>query len=323
MTEGTEGTDRSSADDVWDGLLARSKGMITQQIRASHVVVAGCGSVGSYAIEQLVRSGVGEVTLIDPDVVEFTNLSRAGFYADDVGSAKVNALGRRLAGINPSLVVNVIPAQLQDLDSAQLTSVLASASVFFCALDDRRAQLQINQWSYWFDVPAVYVGIFAGAKAGEACVVRPPGACFSCATAFRQLLPTEVQGDSDYGTGRLTAEIALGVDIHAVTSVGVRLALSCLMDGTNSSLESYARRAVDEHAYALVAVSDEFDVVDELLRDAPGQYSHRSVWLTPTKAEECNICGPNPDEPRLDVTPSIGAILRAARTDDVPTESDG
>ncbi len=45
-------------------------------LRHSHVAVFGLGGVGSYAVEALVRSGVGELTLIDDDTVAPTNLNR-------------------------------------------------------------------------------------------------------------------------------------------------------------------------------------------------------------------------------------------------------
>ena len=47
-------------------------------LRRSHVAVFGLGGVGSYAVEALVRSGVGELTLTDDDTVALTNLNRRG-----------------------------------------------------------------------------------------------------------------------------------------------------------------------------------------------------------------------------------------------------
>jgi tRNA A37 threonylcarbamoyladenosine dehydratase len=58
----------------------------------SHVLIAGCGSVGSYVAEHFVRSGIGEITLLDPDQVDYSNLSRANFKATDVGRPKVGGV---------------------------------------------------------------------------------------------------------------------------------------------------------------------------------------------------------------------------------------
>ena len=47
-----------------------------QKLQAAHVLVAGLGGVGGYAAEQLCRAGIGELTLIDGDTVNLTNLNR-------------------------------------------------------------------------------------------------------------------------------------------------------------------------------------------------------------------------------------------------------
>jgi len=61
---------------------------------ACNVLMIGLGSVGSYMAEQLVRSGVGRLGLVDHDVVEDSNLSRTAYDRGDVGMTKARALGR-------------------------------------------------------------------------------------------------------------------------------------------------------------------------------------------------------------------------------------
>jgi len=297
-------------DAVRDGLFARSRGILHRRLGRAHVLVAGCGSVGSYAAEQFVRAGVGRLTLLDPDVVAEANLSRANFTMADVGRPKVAALAERLLAINPALDVRIVPTTLASCTDEWLRLLLPSTDLVVSALDDRSAQLALNQWSYWHDVPAVYLGLFAGAKSGEACVVRPPHACFRCATTFRTLIAPDDQGERDYGTGRLSAEVALGTDIHAVTAVGVRLGLSCLVRDGEVSLSAYADTALAEHAYALVAVSDDVPIVAEVIGAAPAQFSHRSIWLSVRSDPTCNVCGEHRDPPGTVATPSADDLRR-------------
>ena len=47
-----------------------------QRLQNSHVIVFGLGGVGSFAVEALARAGVGELTLVDDDVISLTNLNR-------------------------------------------------------------------------------------------------------------------------------------------------------------------------------------------------------------------------------------------------------
>ena len=74
------------------------------QLHRSHVAVFGLGGVGSYAVEALVRSGVGELTLIDDDTVSPTNLNRQlEALHSTVGQNKTAALAARCRDINPDV----------------------------------------------------------------------------------------------------------------------------------------------------------------------------------------------------------------------------
>ena len=75
-------------------------------LQASHVLVAGCGAVGSFAIEALARSGVGKLTLIDHDSVEASNLNRQlCALHSTIGQKKTQVLAQRIADINLNAVV--------------------------------------------------------------------------------------------------------------------------------------------------------------------------------------------------------------------------
>jgi len=73
-----------------------------ERLRRSHVCVVGVGGVGSWTVEALARSGVGELTLVDADQVCITNVNRQ-IHAreEDLGKPKVEVLARRVRAINP------------------------------------------------------------------------------------------------------------------------------------------------------------------------------------------------------------------------------
>lgn len=77
-----------------------------EKLAASRVAVFGIGGVGGYAVEALIRSGVGAVDLIDDDKVCLTNLNRQ-LYATrkTIGQYKVDVAKERIADINPDAVV--------------------------------------------------------------------------------------------------------------------------------------------------------------------------------------------------------------------------
>lgn len=80
-----------------------------EKLSAAHVAVFGLGGVGSWCAEALVRSGVGELTLVDNDQVGLTNLNRQiQALHSTVGLEKTEALARRARDINPDCVLHLI-----------------------------------------------------------------------------------------------------------------------------------------------------------------------------------------------------------------------
>lgn len=99
-------------------LLGKEK---TERLRKAHVLVAGLGGVGAYAAEQLCRAGVGEMTLVDGDVVEATNKNRQLPALDStVGLPKAEIMATRFRDINPDIRLHVIDDFIRDEGMVQL-----------------------------------------------------------------------------------------------------------------------------------------------------------------------------------------------------------
>lgn len=79
------------------------------RFRAAHICVVGVGGVGSWIVEALARSAVGQLTLIDLDNVAESNINRQiQALTGTIGQAKIGALAERIAQINPDCRVNLI-----------------------------------------------------------------------------------------------------------------------------------------------------------------------------------------------------------------------
>ncbi len=83
------------------------------RLQQSHVCIVGIGGVGSWVAEALARSGIGQLTLIDPDDVSTTNINRQ-VHADitTVGQSKVEVMAQRIALINPDCKCHAIDDML-------------------------------------------------------------------------------------------------------------------------------------------------------------------------------------------------------------------
>ena len=83
-------------------LLFKEEGL--NRLRNSNVLVVGLGGVGSFAAEFLARAGVGNMTIVDGDTVDITNINRQlPALHSTVGQPKVKIVGDRLMDINPEL----------------------------------------------------------------------------------------------------------------------------------------------------------------------------------------------------------------------------
>ena len=71
------------------------------------IAIVGIGGVGGYVLEGLVRSGVMNITLIDGDKIDSTNLNRQIIStSNNIGELKVNEAAKRVLQINPDVIVN-------------------------------------------------------------------------------------------------------------------------------------------------------------------------------------------------------------------------
>lgn len=83
-------------------LLFKPEGL--NNLKNANVLVVGVGGVGSFAAEFLARAGVGNLTIVDGDVVDITNINRQlPALHSTVGLSKIDVVGSRLMDINPEL----------------------------------------------------------------------------------------------------------------------------------------------------------------------------------------------------------------------------
>ena len=83
-------------------LLFKPEGI--EVLKKANVLIVGLGGVGSFAAEFIVRAGVGNITIVDGDTVDITNVNRQlPALHSTVGQPKVDVVGDRLMDINPEL----------------------------------------------------------------------------------------------------------------------------------------------------------------------------------------------------------------------------
>ena len=91
------------------------------KLKNSHVLIAGLGGVGGYAVEQLCRAGVGELTIVDADTVNESNINRQIIaLTSTVGKSKTELFAQRIRDINPAIKLNIVKKFIKDDDISNL-----------------------------------------------------------------------------------------------------------------------------------------------------------------------------------------------------------
>lgn len=112
------------------------------QLSNAHVCVIGIGGVGSWAVEALARSAIGEITMIDMDVVSESNINRQlPAMTDTLGKDKIGVMQERIQQINPSCKVHCIDDFVTVKNVAELLP--KTADFVLDCIDDFRTKAAI------------------------------------------------------------------------------------------------------------------------------------------------------------------------------------
>lgn len=86
-----------------------------QKIKQSNILVLGIGGVGGYAIEALVRSGIENITIVDFDKIDISNINRQIIALNsNIGNNKTEEWKKRILEINPNVKVNIINNKINE-----------------------------------------------------------------------------------------------------------------------------------------------------------------------------------------------------------------
>lgn len=191
---------RTSGSTEFFDRQVRAFGRETQELLASlHVAVVGAGGTGSATVEQLVRLGIGKLSLYDGQALEKSNVSRVfGSRASDHGRKKVKVLAKWAKQIG--LGTNVI-AHPQHITCEQVAKTLRDADVIFGCTDDQWGRSVLNDLAIRYFIPVIDMGVkipsdggVLHSVCGRVTVLAPGNACLFCRG---RLSPARIKAESD------------------------------------------------------------------------------------------------------------------------------
>ena len=148
------------------------------KLRASRVLVVGCGGLGVPVISYLAGAGVGRLGLVDSDRLEPSNLHRQTMYAlADVGQLKADLAAARVRALNPDVDVRVHAVRLDPTNAAEL---VGQYDLVIDCTDNFSTKFLLNDICVQKRMPVIFSSVYQ--YEGQLQVVRPDrnGACLRC-----------------------------------------------------------------------------------------------------------------------------------------------
>ena len=157
-------------------IMPQVGGIGQRKLLESKVLLLGAGGLGSPTALYLAAAGVGELGVVDFDVVDLSNLQRQILHdTDDVGRPKVVSAQETLNDINPDVRVNPINERLS---SENIMDILADYDIVVDGSDNFSTRYLVNDAAYLSNTTLVHGSIFL--FEGQATVFEPGEGCYRC-----------------------------------------------------------------------------------------------------------------------------------------------
>ena len=126
-------------------------------IQKQHVVIIGMGGIGCPAAQYLLSTGIKNLTLIDNDIIQLTNLNRQILYSlNNLGEKKVEVANKILKGINPNCKIKTIAKKI---DETNIKKYLSNPSIVIDATDNWYSMNIINKFCVKQSIPLVSASV--------------------------------------------------------------------------------------------------------------------------------------------------------------------
>jgi molybdopterin/thiamine biosynthesis adenylyltransferase len=213
-----------------------------KKIAKKHVLIIGAGALGTGNAEALLRAGIGKLTIVDRDYVEWSNLQRQQLYSEEDAInriPKVIAAKKRLEAINSAVAIEAIIA---DASVLELEEWAKQVDLIIDATDNFETRMMINDVSQKYQVPWIY-GACVGSYGITYTIIPKKTPCLAC------LLKT-------VPLGGLTCDTAgiISPAVNMVVSYQISEALKILVEDTESLRDKLVSFDLWKNQYSAIRV---------------------------------------------------------------------
>jgi molybdopterin-synthase adenylyltransferase len=210
-----------------------------EKLKKSKVTIVGIGGLGCFSALSLAAAGVGNLRLIDYDIVEHSDLNRQVLYGeDDFRLRKVDVAAKRLAALNPFIKVTPVFDRLYETNAEQL---LKGSDIVVDGTDNTPSRFALNSACVNLKIPLSYAGI--GRLHGMATTVIPGRTvCLAC------FIPKDQEGieEGNMSLGVIAPTPAVLANIQVLEVLKLILGLKpallnqlCMFNGDNITIQSF------------------------------------------------------------------------------------
>ena len=153
-------------------------GFDQEKYSRSHVLCIGAGGLISNIAPALVRKGIGKITILDPDVVDASNLNRQRFYRSDIGKNKAIELTRNLK--RECIHETKLVGHSMSLETAIEQGIDLRCNIAVCGVDNNPARVAAASFFRAAATPVIFTGVSAEADHGYVFIQQTSGPCLGC-----------------------------------------------------------------------------------------------------------------------------------------------
>lgn len=221
-------------------IFRRVSGYEVEKLQKKSCLVLGCGSIGSRIAETLIKSGLGNLALIDKDEMRAGNVSRHVLGLDYIGQNKAEGLKQFLHKRNPDANIGAFPWDILGAPEV-LSELINRTDLVVSCLGNDAVELFVSGAALSTQRPALFCRSYLQGRLGQTLLYCPPQhrACFNCASMYLESVDCAIPSvpdvsyeelvglDGDCGSAFIPAS---GIDLDLVSLHGARIALAQLQD---------------------------------------------------------------------------------------------
>jgi len=177
-----------------------------EKLKKAKALLVGVGGLGSVISTLLVRAGIGELKIVDRDVVELSNLQRQILYDEtDIGKSKAKLAKEKLRKVNKNVKIKAFK---DEITKDNVLKYARNVDIILDGTDNMKARFALNHASVKLKIPFVHAG--CEGFSGVCAVFVPKKACFACLyKECEEKKPISVLGPTPVLAGSMSSGYAI------------------------------------------------------------------------------------------------------------------